>query len=488
MDLTRKLEPKSKWDKYFPKSECKPVLLGEGYTDFGVRQMRDWAQKYAWQTRSLTNALKAETVPETLKNIHRFVYRNFQYAPDGAVQHIQSPACAWASRERGMNCKGYSVMVSSILHNLGLDHIIRRVKYPGKDDYTHVFIVVPYRGKEYIIDGTLPQFNYTTPFQTKKDLKVMPEKLQYVGLQAPEGVRSIAKRNVLKLLAENGYSSNDIYYASELLKKHPLLLTPQGVKIGNKVFPIMKGLNWGGVGFNTGGFGFNTGGFGFNTGGFGYNSGFPTSNNFQTPGNFSNNNPIGQQGQNQEGWVKKTWDGIKDAIQWISSTYNEIKDLMCYNSVWPPEKGKWEAESHMKKIERKINLINQKYLKKGIKSVINDINELSRYVAGWQVDTIGVYNRGGWKTCSKQTVRNLIIPAHNQGKQIVDDFITSLLSGTEYHTETRTDTNNGANYEYTYYVVDGAYGSISPGGKTKKSGAALLGLLAAGTALLINKN
>ena len=172
MNLSRTLEPKHRWDKYFPDSQCRPVPLGSGNTAFGIEQMVQWAKKHAWQTKKLANALKGKTLVETLKNVHRFAYKNFQYKPDSYEQHLESPACAWKKRETGMNCKGYSIIISSILQNLGVPHFFRRVSYrPG--EYSHVFVVVPAGRREYILDATLPTFNYTPRYLHHDDRPVI---------------------------------------------------------------------------------------------------------------------------------------------------------------------------------------------------------------------------------------------------------------------------------------------------------------------------
>lgn len=191
--LHRTLEPKTKWEKYFPKSQCKPVSLGKGDTGYGIDKMVEWAKKYAWQTKDLAKALQGKTLEETLKNVHWFAYKNFQYKPDHYEQHLESPACAWQKRAEGMNCKGYSIIISSILQNLDIPHTFRRVSYrPG--EFSHVFVVVPAGHREYILDATLPQFNYTPPYQKHDDRPVI------TGQTAMNQPETTKKRNVMPVL------------------------------------------------------------------------------------------------------------------------------------------------------------------------------------------------------------------------------------------------------------------------------------------------
>jgi len=243
--LYRELEPRSKWQKYFPKTNCNKKVLGKGYTDFGAEQMKEWATKYSWQVRELAKRLKAENLLKTLENVHQFIYKNFQYKPDYEIQHIQSPACAWKMREQGINCKGYSTIASSILQELGIEHYIRRVSYDGQN-YTHVFIVVPTKQGEIIIDGTLPQFNYTTNYLTKKDLKVMPQELKYIGLNAPTGNTSDLINVIVSTLANNGVQNVDEIhkFLSALPENANINLSPFGIKFNDVVLPfVYKGID-----------------------------------------------------------------------------------------------------------------------------------------------------------------------------------------------------------------------------------------------------
>jgi len=237
--LYRKLDPKYKWDKYFPKTECNATLLGNGYTDTGVKLMKKWATDHFWQTKKLAKALKGSSPVSTLKNVHNFVYKNFQYKPDGELQHLLSPACAWKKREEGTNCKGYSIIASSILQNLKIPHVIRKVNYQKNTPFTHVFVVAKINGKEYIIDGTLPKFNFTTKYQDMQDLSVLEPNLSYVGLNAPQNVSADKKQAFVNVLKKHQVENID-----QVLRNIPCkpgeeaILYPLGVKFGQRFVPF----------------------------------------------------------------------------------------------------------------------------------------------------------------------------------------------------------------------------------------------------------
>ncbi len=201
--LERALDPKSKWDKYFPKSNCEITKYANGkeiYSGEGVKMMASWAKKHSWQAKKIAQVLNTGNKIDTLRNVHRFVFSNFQYSPDTYTQHVQSPACAWHMREQGINCKGYTVVASAILQELGIKHYMRRVSFDGTN-FTHIFVVVPVNNKEYIIDGTLPQFNTTTDYLIKKD-EIIMSKYPYVGMNNPIADMGVGEENFDKLLTK----------------------------------------------------------------------------------------------------------------------------------------------------------------------------------------------------------------------------------------------------------------------------------------------
>ncbi|WP_158651244.1 transglutaminase-like domain-containing protein [Pseudotamlana carrageenivorans] len=107
------------------------------------------------ETKKLAEKLKGSTVNETVKNIKDFVYWHVQYKQDITDQQLYSPSHTWAKRATGVDCKSYSIMVSSILTNLGIENSLRQIKQISyKPDYwTHVYVVLP--AHNLVIDGTV---------------------------------------------------------------------------------------------------------------------------------------------------------------------------------------------------------------------------------------------------------------------------------------------------------------------------------------------
>ena len=196
--LKRQLRSGKEYDKLMPAVKCESTPLGEGDTFFTVDQMRAWIETFRWQTAKLAIQLEGQTLQETIDNIYRFLYDHVQYQADGALQQLRSPACTWASRKTGTDCKSFSVFASSILSNLGIKHFIRQVRQPYfyPEEFTHVYVVVPKDQSKETYSSTAPTFvldatrhqNTEVQYLEKSDL-YMPQ-LMHVGLNAPQDERT----------------------------------------------------------------------------------------------------------------------------------------------------------------------------------------------------------------------------------------------------------------------------------------------------------
>ena len=195
--LRRNLRSGKEYDKLIPTVKCESTPLGEGDTYFTVDQMRAWIEKYQHQTAKLAPVLRGRSLQDTVEKIYRFLYDHVQYQADGALQQLRSPACTWAQRRKGVDCKSYSVFASSILTNMGIKHFIRQVRQPYffPDEFTHVYVVIPVdQSKEtypedaptFVLDAT-KHHNIEVDFLQKVDLPMT--KLSHVGLNAPQDER-----------------------------------------------------------------------------------------------------------------------------------------------------------------------------------------------------------------------------------------------------------------------------------------------------------
>ena len=195
--LKRNLKEGKEYDKLIPRVNCERTTLGKGDTFFTVDSMKSWIEKFTFQTEKLALKLKGQTLEDTVNNIYNFLYNHIQYEADGSLQQLRSPACSWMQREKGVDCKSYSVFASSILSNLGIKHFIRQVRQPYffPDQFTHVYIVVPKNQNNkdiqnsamFVLDATKHQ-NVEGQFLEKVDLPMT--KLSHIGLNAPQDERT----------------------------------------------------------------------------------------------------------------------------------------------------------------------------------------------------------------------------------------------------------------------------------------------------------
>jgi hypothetical protein len=152
------------------------------------------------------------------------VYNHFQYKADDEDQLLRSPACSWYDRYNGIDCKSYSILASSILLELGINHYIRKIKQPtfAPDEFTHVYVVVPKDQKTndlnkgyYIIDGTVTG-NYEPEYIETKDEYM--NGLQHYSLNGTPGLKSTAADEPKGTLNLDFLKNIDFKYILNLLK------------------------------------------------------------------------------------------------------------------------------------------------------------------------------------------------------------------------------------------------------------------------------
>ena len=168
MSLFRILKSGSEYNALIPNSKCEKVVFGSGDTYFSVEKMVDQVLQHNHQLEKVAPLLKKFSLKETCFANHQFAYWHFQYKADGEAQLLRSPACAWKTRNDGIDCKSYSIIVSCLLLQQGIKHYIRKIKQPYYEPtlFTHVYVIVPVNQQTgklnkgyYVIDGTIPTMN-----------------------------------------------------------------------------------------------------------------------------------------------------------------------------------------------------------------------------------------------------------------------------------------------------------------------------------------
>ncbi len=231
--LHRPIIKTTDFDKYMPDSDCSGIMLGSGDTFFGIQAMKDWVLKYAHHTELLAPLLKKSSLKSTCSNIHSFLFNHLQYKIDEDYQQLRSPACSWASRREGIDCKSYTIFGSTILYNLGINHYLRRIKKKETEGYSHVYLVIPNNQDDnnldyyFVIDGTIP-VQKEVMFYQNDDIFIQG-KTKITGLGAVEDQLDVATQNA---------SAN----TQELVKMRSAQIKAGYAQISNAVFGVASGV------------------------------------------------------------------------------------------------------------------------------------------------------------------------------------------------------------------------------------------------------
>jgi hypothetical protein len=254
--LRRNIKSGLQYNKYFPKAACKASQLGSGDTTYTLQLMKQQVVDFIDQTKLIAPILEKRTVPETIKSVYDFAFNHFQYSADGYEQQLRSPACSWASRKMGIDCKSYSLLCASILLNLKIPNIkFRKITQPNSPDtWSHVYLVVDHQGKELVIDAT-------------KKINTEPEKVKYfdmsinlphIGLNGDSETVVLSERDINMMqsinflkneffpylrqlgVLENTINSifDEVRTNIELGIKPTIEITNTGVLVGSVHFPL----------------------------------------------------------------------------------------------------------------------------------------------------------------------------------------------------------------------------------------------------------
>lgn len=249
--LKRKLKDGKEYESLIPRVSCERTDLGEGDTFHTVEEMKDWIEKYSFQTEKLAPRLQGSTLGETVSNIYKFLYSHIQYQADGALQQLRSPACTWKQRRSGVDCKSFSIFGSSLLNNLGISHFIRQIKQPGyyPDQFTHVYIVIPqdqtkiHSSATFVLDPTKHE-NVESIYSQKEDLL-----MKHVGLNAPQDGRAAQMvrnfENFTQFLLDKGASLESvnairtrISQFTEKGRDPEIKVTYEGLQVQGQTIPL----------------------------------------------------------------------------------------------------------------------------------------------------------------------------------------------------------------------------------------------------------
>jgi hypothetical protein len=159
-----------------------PVLHGKMDVDKTLELMAQTVRMHKHEVEKIAEHLYNPDVYEFSKNIWNFVYNHIQYAPDKiGVEQLRTPARTWADRHKGVDCDCQSIWISAVLSSKNIPHFFRIAKY-GKDNWQHVYVVVPHNGQQIIVDTVMDSFNAEKGYSAKKDFSPITGKPLTIGL------------------------------------------------------------------------------------------------------------------------------------------------------------------------------------------------------------------------------------------------------------------------------------------------------------------
>lgn len=131
-------------------------------------------------TKGIANKFDKGDILNSAAGIWSFVKNKINYVkdPDG-LQIIQLPqatirrALKIKGNTKGADCKSMSLLVSSLLHNLGAENVrLRYVSFRDNQIPTHVYTVFTIAGEDIPVDPVIDRFNYEKDYKFKKDYKM----------------------------------------------------------------------------------------------------------------------------------------------------------------------------------------------------------------------------------------------------------------------------------------------------------------------------
>jgi hypothetical protein len=196
----RIIRPGYEFDNLYPKNVLvgtDPMIGGAWSDTFDtLNKMAEIVRDTLSDTTKVARKLKGSSTSETVRNIWDHVYKHFQYRKDDPnIEQIRRPARSWADRRSGIDCDCMSVLISSLLHNLKIDHAFRKAAYNEATGWQHVYVVVPKsssssldtRDNYYVLDCVVDRFNYEVPYLKKYDKRMKIQYLNGVDFSALNG-------------------------------------------------------------------------------------------------------------------------------------------------------------------------------------------------------------------------------------------------------------------------------------------------------------
>lgn len=158
------------------------TLLENADLEDTLKNMKRIALRDAYQVKELAMNLEKQTVAATSRNIWEYLRTNTHYKLDRqGLEELRTPARSIIDGKAGLvdptfgiDCDDYTILISALLLNLGIDHEYRVAAYQEKGKFQHIYpVAFDEQGHEYVIDVVpeIPHFNYEE--QPIADLKIV---------------------------------------------------------------------------------------------------------------------------------------------------------------------------------------------------------------------------------------------------------------------------------------------------------------------------
>lgn len=200
----RRLLDGLQYTKLIPKAKNEyEVIKSEADLKDTIKEIKVIVAETLDQTKDLAKILKGKDTYDTCKNIWNFIYKHIQYSLE-EDEKLHEPARIWAERRKGVDCDDFSIMASSLLTNLKIDHLLRLGEYKNRGYFQHIYVIVPYDNeKGYItIDPVKDCFDCEEKFTNKKDIEMELARLSGIG-RKPIIIDAEKVKEEITFIAEN---------------------------------------------------------------------------------------------------------------------------------------------------------------------------------------------------------------------------------------------------------------------------------------------
>ena len=211
----RNIKPGTGYEKYFSApGGGEMVIKKNGSVEDTVRFAGRVVKDYAHQTEKIARVLEGNSLPETLRNIFDFSYNHIQYHRDRAgIEELRTPWRTWQDRKNGVDCDDYTIFVSSILYNLNIPFTFRITKYDGKQQYQHIYVIVPTPSGHITVDPVVDTYNYEKPYSDHRDFT--QKNLGLMGLEE-EYLPDVEELQGLDIAVLSGLGEADLAKMTEI--------------------------------------------------------------------------------------------------------------------------------------------------------------------------------------------------------------------------------------------------------------------------------